>query len=104
MLEQQGVFFMAFTLETTLVLPLSLSLLMGLTGLTLPILDEFDTTAREEVRSQVEQLSLAHLYQPGEHSDALQTSPQHLVEWIELAYETRGLLTDEEGTVIGTDQ
>jgi hypothetical protein len=90
---------MAFTLETTLVLPLSLSLLMGLTGMTLPILDEFDSTAREEIRSQVEQLSLAHLDQPGEQSYALQTSPQHMVEWIELAYETKGLLTGKSGTV-----
>ena len=85
---------MAFTLETTLVLPLSLSLLMGLTGLTRPIIDEVDWTARQAVRSQIEQLTLAHLYQTGKYSGTLQTSPQHVVEWIRLADDAKVLLNN----------
>ncbi len=84
---------MAFTLETTLVVPLSLSLLMGLTGLTRPILNEVDSASRLAVRSQIEQLSLEHLYKDGEYSQTLQTSPQHVIEWIELFSEAKRLLS-----------
>lgn len=88
---------MAFTLEATLVVPLSMSLLIGLTGLTLPMLGEVDAAARNAAKAQVERLTLAYLYHLNDSGNILQTSPQHLVEWIELVHEAKRTLIHDEG-------
>jgi hypothetical protein len=89
---------MALTLEAALVLPLSISLVIGLTGAAQPLYRLARQTADLSVQATIFQLEPQHLYQVISLQDgslampALQTSPQRLIEWLQLFRENRDLL------------
>lgn len=85
---------MAYSLEAALVVPLSLSLVVGLTGQVKPLLRHQRAAAVLVGQSQVEQLTLAVLYEPVASSQTLKVSPQRaveLIEWLQLSQALTGL-------------
>ena len=85
---------MAYSLEAALVVPLSLSLVVGLTGQVTPLLRHQRAAAVLVTQSQIEQLTLDTLYESVVNSQTLKVSPQRameLIEWLQLAQELTGL-------------
>ena len=85
---------MAYSLEAALVVPLSLSLVVGLTGQVKPLLRYQRAAAVLVGQSQVEQLTLAVLYEPVASRQTLKVSPQRaveLIEWLQLGQAMTGL-------------
>lgn len=84
---------MALTLEAALVVPLSLALVTGLTGSAQPVYRQARRTASLAVAAVIRQVEPAHLYQVSILSEgeltlpAVQSSPQRLIEWLQLVGE-----------------
>ena len=75
---------MAHSLEAALVVPIGLTVMLGLAGQAWPIFLQSDQLARTLVNRQVQRLTMAQTYNLDEQG-LLLTSPQHVVEWIETA-------------------
>ncbi len=96
---------MAMTLEAAIVLPISLALITGLTGAAQPVYHQVRRTASLSAQAVWHQINPEHLYQVESLDNgavslpALQTSPQRLIEWLQLIRENSDLL-NQVGNVV----
>ncbi len=71
---------MAFSLEATLVVPLTLGIVVATTGLLTPLILRSRQAAKDVVAAQQEQLNLTNWYQPLDAAQGLRVSPQISLE------------------------
>jgi hypothetical protein len=75
---------MARSLEASLVVPISLTVILGLASQAWPLFSQSGQLARIITDRQSQRLSLDRTYHLDDRG-VLLTSPQHVVEWIETA-------------------